>query len=454
LAEGAPSNLELARMAVELARRAGADECDSYLAAFEESEVTVRKGETEKVIEAGSRSLGLRAIVGGRTAVCSTSDLRPEALDAFARETVELARISEPDEFAGLPDAEQLFRGRADGLGLYDEAVETLSTDEMMRMAGACEAAAFAADARITNSDGASVSRRVGEVVLANSLGFASSYPVTSVTLMVEVMADDADGKKRNAYWFATERRLQRLTPGDEVGRIAARRAVDQIGARKVSTRQVPVIFEPMMAASLAGSVAGCATGGALYRRSTFLAERLGQQLGSDLFTLVDDPTEPGGRGSRPFDGEGVASRRTEIFAAGRFNAFLFDCYTARRCGATTTGSAARSIEGSPSPSAGNLSLLPGKVSAAEIVADVKEGLYVTALMGQGFNPTTGDYSRGAAGFWIENGKLAFPVTEVNISGRMDAMLAAVDAVGDDFEWFGGTGAPTVRVREMTVSGL
>lgn len=449
-----PSLLETAQLAVDFARRAGADECDAYIAAFDETEVTVRKGQTDRVVDAGSRAMGLRAIVGGRTAICSTSDLRQEALEEFARETVELARISEPDEHAGLPDPAELFRGRADLLGLFDEGVETLSTAAMIDLAGECEAAAFAADPRVSNSDGATVSKRAGEVGLVNSHGFAASYPATSITLMVEVMADDAEGKKRNAYWYTTSRSLHRLDPARQVGEIAARRAVDQIGARKLATREAPVVFEPMMAASLLANLAGCATGSALYRKSTFLAGREGQAIASPLLSIVDDPAEPGGRGSRPFDGEGVASRRTVLFDRGRFEGFLFDTYTARRTGRRTTGSAARSIEGGPSPAAANIAILPGATPPAEIIADLREGLYVTQLMGQGFNPTTGDYSRGAGGFWIEDGRFAFPVTEVNISSRMDRMLAAIDAVGDDLAWFGSTAAPTIRVRSMTISGV
>ncbi len=447
------TNLELARHVVVLARRAGAEQCDVYLAAYDESEVTVRMGETERLFEAGSRSLGLRVIDGGRTAVCSTADLGAESLERLARETVELARISAPDEWAGLPDPEQMATGRTDGMSLFDEHLEALTTEEKVKMALSCEAAAFAADPRISNSDGAAVSTRSGEVVLANSHGFANSYRSTSVSLMVEVMADDADGKKRNAHWFSAERSLHRLADPAEVGRIAARRALDQLGARKVSTKAVPVIFEPMMATALMGDFAGSATGGALYRGSTFLAGRLGEQIGSPLVSISDDPTLPGRRGSRPFDGEGVGTRRNVLMEEGVFRAFLFDSYSGRRTGNATTGSANRAIEGLPSPGTTNLVFVAGATPAAEIVASVKEGLYVTTLMGQGFNPTTGDYSRGAAGFWIEDGKIAFPVTEVNISGRLDAMLAGIDAVGDDLTWFGGSAAPTVRVALMTVSG-
>jgi PmbA protein len=328
-----------------------------------------------------------------------------------------------------------------------------MTVEKRVEMAMVCEAAAMDADSRITNTDGATASTRFGEVALANSRGFAGAYPATSVDIAVEVMADDTEGKKRNAYWYSAERSLHRLLDPVEVGRVAARRAVDQIGAVKVGTTRVPVVFEPMMAAALARDVAGCATGSALYRGSTFLAGRIGQPIASNLFTLTDDPTVPGGLGTRPFDGEGVRSKRNVVFNAGVFEGFLFDSYTARRTGNMTTGSAQRSVASLPAPGASSLVLAVGDRDPAGIIAEVEDGLYLTTLMGFGFNPTTGDYSRGAAGFWIKNGALAFPVTEVNISGNMAEMLANVDAVGNDAMTFGSTSAPTVRIARMTVSG-
>ncbi len=432
---------------------AGAEQCDAFAHGYNETSVTIRLGEVEKLIEAGSRSLGLRVINQGRTSVCSTSDFGDEAFSSFVQDAVEMANISAPDEFAGLPERNQFAQPRADGLRLFDEAIPGMTVEQRLSMARECESAAMDADPRISNSDGSTVSTRFGEVALANSFGFKAAYPATSVDVVVEVMADDADGKKRNAHWYSAERSLHRLASPAEVGRIAARRAVDQIGARKMDTRQVPVVFEPMMAASLARDVAGCATGSALYRGSTFLAGRTGETIASPLFSLVDDPTVPGGLGSRPFDGEGLASTRNPIVEAGVFKRFLFDCYTARRTGNRSTGSAQRGIGSSPTPGASGLILEAGEADPESIIGDVKEGLYLTTLMGFGFNPTTGDYSRGAAGFWIEGGKLAFPVTEVNISGTMSEMLRDIDAVGNDTHTFGSTTAPTVRISRMMVSG-
>lgn len=440
--------------AVELAQRAGAEQCDAFAEAYDESSVTVRRGDVEKLIEAGGHALGLRVISGGRTAVCSTSDFSTEALETLAKDTVELAQISAADEFAGLPAPSELARTAVgDGLQLYDESLRSLPVEARIAMARECEAAALGEDRRVTNSDGASLSARVGEVALANSLGFAASYPATSLSLVVEVMADDEDGKKRNAYWYSSERFLHRLASPEEIGRTAARRAVAQIGARKVPTRAVPVVFEPLMAADLARLLVGCANGSALYRGATFLADSANQRVGSSFVNITDDPRLPGRGGSRPFDGEGVTTAARTLFEEGIFRGFLFDVYTARRAAAMTTGSAHRGAQSVPAPGPSNIIWSAGAIPAADVVAGVKDGLYVTTLMGFGFNAVTGDFSRGAAGFWIRDGELAYPVTEVNVSGRMGDMLLAVDAVGDDLTWFGASAAPTVRISEMMVSG-
>ncbi len=445
--------LQLAEYAVAQARAAGAGSCDAVVSRYEESSATVRLGEVEKLLEAGSMTLGLRVINDGRTAVCSTSDLGDAALGRFIADTVALADISAPDEFAGLPDPAELAKPGTNGLALYDERIEALSMEQRIEMAKSVEAVARGFDARITNSDGGTCSTVVGETALANSLGFAASYPSTSVSVAVEVMADDEDGKKRNAYWSSSERLFHRLDDVEAVGRVAAQRAIDQLGSRKVETVQVPVVFEPRMAAVLTRSVAGCASGTALYHGSTFLADRVGGDVASNLVTITDDPTLPGRLGSRPFDAEGVTVGRRALLNAGVFEGFLFDVYTARRSKSVTTGSAHRGTGSAPAPGGSNVVLEPGSEAADSIIGGVSEGLLVTTLMGMGFNPTTGDFSRGSGGFWIKDGAVAFPVSEISISGNMSTMLASVDAVGDDLTWFGSVAAPTIRVAEMTVSG-
>lgn len=438
---------------VDKARALGADEADAYVRSGIESTVSVRKGETEKLIEAGSRYVSIRVIKDKRTAVCNTSDLTPRALDEMVRTAVELAQISEPDEYAGLPDKDELALDTGAALQLYDERIESLTVDEMKDIVLRAEQAAFDHDSRITNSEGAEFGAERGMLVLANSLGFCGSYPFTAASFSVQVMADDADGKKRNDYWFSAERLFHRLAAPEEVGRRAAARAVRKIGARKVATREVPVVWDPVVAIALAGVVSGAASGESLFKRSTFLAGFEGKPAASPLVSIVSDPTLPAQLGSRPFDGEGVRARRNGIISGGVFEQFLFDSYYARRLGRRTTGSAARTGD-AITIGGGNLVFEPGTTPAAEIIASVDDGLYLTDLMGFGVNQTTGDFSRGAAGIWIENGQLTDPVTEINVSGNLKDMLRNIDAVGDDLLWRAGAAAPTLRMSKLMVSGL
>jgi PmbA protein len=445
--------LSIASDIVERARSLGADEADAYLLSGIESTVTVRKGEVEKLFEAGSRTVSIRVIKEKRTAVCNTSDFTPKALDEMVRTAVDLARISEPDEFAGLPAKEDLATDMGALLQLYDERVESITVDEMKEIVLRAEQAAFDFDKRITNSEGAEFGAERGELVLANTLGFAGSYPYTAASFSVAVIADEADGKKQSDYWFSAERMFHRLATPEEVGRRAAARVIRKLGGRKINTREVPVVWDPAMTAGLLGIVAGAASGEALFKRSTFLADSEGQQALSPLVTIVDDPTLPGQLGSRPFDGEGVRARRNVIVEAGVFRQFLFDSYYARRMGRRTTGSAARAGD-SITIGGSNRQWLGGDADAAALVADVKDGLYLTDLMGFGINQTTGDFSRGAAGVWIEDGQLSYPVVEINVSGNLKQMLRAIDGVGNDVQWFGGSAAPTIRMSRLMVSGL
>ncbi len=446
--------LEAACRAVEHAIAVGADQCDVFVQSYSESSVTVRRFDVEKLIEAGGHSLGLRVIHGGRTAICSTSEFEDDSLEKIARQAFELVQVAAVDPYAGLPDSADVTTPSVDGLQLYDESLRSMSVESKITIAQSCEEAAFAEDDRVSNSNGATLATRAGEVAVANSNGFAASYPGTSISLTVEVMADDDEGKKRNAYWFSSERFLHRLDGPEHVGRTAARRAVAQLGARKVETGSFPVVFEPATSVDLLRLLSGCVSGESLYRGASFLVQSADQKVGSPLVDIADDPRLPGRGGSRPFDGEGVTTSARKLFDKGVFKGFLFDSYTARRAGARTTGSAHRGPQTLPSPGASNVVWSPGDSPPGEVVAGIGEGLFVTSLMGFGFNPTTGDFSRGAGGFWIKDGELAFPVAEINISGRMDEMLMAVDAVGDDLTWFGTSAAPTIRVAEMTVSGL
>ncbi|MGB2694618.1 MAG: TldD/PmbA family protein [Dehalococcoidia bacterium] len=446
--------LSIASDIVDRARKHGADEADAFVSASTESSVRVRLGKIERIIDAGSHAASVRVIKDKCTAICSTAEITPEALDELVRDAVELARISEPDEHAGLPDRDDLALGAQPNLQLYDERIESVSPDEMKDLAFRCEQAAFDFDKRVTNSDGAEMSVVRSHIALANSLGFAGAYPSTSSMLVVEAICDDADGKKQNDYWFSVERALHRLEAPEEVGRKAAARAVAKLGARKVETKAMPVVWEAPMSRALLQLIGQAVSGELLYRRSTFLAEREGEQVASPLVTITDDPLLPGRLGSRPFDAEGVTSRAVPVFEGGIFRSFLFDSYNARRCGRRTNGAASRSLSSPPSPGTSNLVLAPSDTSPEALYADIEDGLLLTGMMGFGVNMTTGDFSRGANGFRIEKGCVTYPVAEINVSGNLNDMLAGIEAVADDQLWAGGVAAPSMRMSRLMVSGL
>ena len=368
--------LSLASDIVDKARRLGASEADAYVVSSTESSVQVRKGDVERVIDAGSHAVGIRVIKEKRTAICSTADLTPRAVDEMVRDAVELASISEPDEYAGLPDRDALASASQPNLQLYDERIETLTTDEMKDFARRCEQAAFDYDKRITNLDGAEMGVMRSQVALANSLGFGGSYVGTHASLAVEVMCDDADGKKRNDDWFTSERALHRLEDAEAVGCKAAARAVAKLGARKVGTTAVPVVWEASVAHALLRIIGQAVSGEALYRRATFLADLEGQAVAAPLFSLTDDPLLAGRLGSRPFDGEGVTSRTVPVFEGGVFRSFLFDSYNARRLGRQTTGAAQRGLASEPSPGTSNFVMAAGDSSPEALYAGIAAGLY------------------------------------------------------------------------------
>ncbi|MDE2896173.1 MAG: TldD/PmbA family protein [Chloroflexota bacterium] len=445
--------LELAARLLELAQAAGADQADAVAVASTNASTSVRKQQIEKVSESTARSVGLRVILDGRQATVSTSDIGDSALAETVETALALARVSEPDPFSGLADPKDQARN-VPQLALFDEQIPEVDGDHRLGQALTCEQAALDADSRIVNSGGATFSTSFSSFALVDTNGFAGSYADTSASMWVEVMAEEEDGQLRNAGWSTSERSLHRLDNPEDVGREAAARALRQLGASKASTCEVPVVWEPRMAAGLAGIVAGAASGEALYRKATFLADRQEAEVASPLLTIIDDATLTNRLGSRPFDGEGVVTRRNALVNRGMFQGFLFDSYNARRLDAASTGSAWRSVGGLPQIGSGNLTIEPGETSPEEIIGEVDDGLYLTTLMGFGINYTTGDFSRGAAGIWIRNGELAEPVQEINVSGNLLEMFQRIDAIGNDAQWFGATSAPTLRMSRMTVSGV
>ncbi|MDX2021337.1 MAG: metallopeptidase TldD-related protein [Deltaproteobacteria bacterium] len=440
-----------AEQMLSYALEAGADGVEVMVRDGAELEVRLRLGEPELIKEAGSRALGLRVIKDQRPAVTYTSDFTEEGLRRLARESVELASLAEPDPFALLPAREVMARTVPD-LDLWDDEVPNLTVELALEWTKRGEAAAQARDKRITNSDGASFSRVVGATAFATSAGFSGGYRGTYVSLVVQPLADDEGGKKRNGSWWTGGRFVSALETPESVGQTAADRTLAQLGSQKVATCEVPVIFAPEAGRSLMGKLAGVTSGGAVWRKSTYLADREGTEVASPLIHIVDDPLIPRAPGSRPFDGEGLASRPNVIVDGGILRTFLCDTYAARKLNRVSTGSAGRGIGGSAHVTTSNLILRAGSTPKAKL-EQLPEAFYVTHLMGFGFNAVTGDFSQGASGFWIKNGERAFPVSEVTISSSFDNLWKNVDALGDDLDARSSVQVPTIRVSHMMIAG-
>jgi len=447
---------DVAQLAVELAKKAGADDAEVIIRGGSELTAKVRLGEPELVQEAGSRSLGLRVLRGGRRAVTYTSDLRREALEALCAETVTLADFAEADDCA-LPPDPALFATAIPDLDLYDPQVAEVDVAWALRQAIAGEAAARKHDARVTNSDGATWSRVLGASAFATSGGFVGGFRGSYASFSVEPLCDDltdpGSSKKRKGHWWTASRFLSGLQPSEAIGIEAARRAVATIGSRKVETQECAIVFDPEMGRSIVGTIFSVANGSAFWRKSSYLVGKEGALVASPLVTVIDDPLIPRAPGSRPFDGDGLPTRKNPVIERGVLCPVLCDVYSARKLGRPSTGSAGRGVGSNPGPTTSNLIMQAGSMSRDALIRSTPKGLYVTSLMGFGFNPVTGDFSKGAQGFWIENGELTFPVSEVTIAANFDEILKRVDAVADDLELRTATAAPTFRVSHMTLAG-
>ena len=443
-------HLDLAAGLLRKVRAAGADAADVLIGEGSDFSVTVRKGEVETLTDAGSEALGIRVFVGKRTATSYTSDFSAEALRRLVDETVSMARVTGEDPAAGLP--EEMVPPEDLDLGLHDPSPAALPTVERIERARRAEAAALAVSPEITNSQGGSYASDEDTVVLANTMGFMGTYRSSSVSLSVVPVAERGEQMERD-YWYTTGRGLQDLLAPEEVGRIAAERTLRRLGARQVPTCEVPVVFDPETAAEILGHVFRALSGYSVFRNATFLKGRIGETVASPLVTVVDEGRRPRGLGSRPFDGEGLPTRRNVPLEAGVLRHYLCDTYAARKIGARSTGSARRGVSGGPSVGASNLSFAAGATPPGEIVGTVERGFYATDLIGFGVDLVSGDYSQGAAGQWIEKGRIVHPVHEVTIAGNLKEMLRDVDAVGNDLEFRGSSASPTLRVRKMTVSG-
>ena len=441
--------------ALERVRVAGAEAADALVVEDSSLQTRVRGSEIDFVSQARERCLGIRVLVAGRSdglssAVSSTSDLSMETVDRIAQQTVELARETRPDPVAGLPS--EAFAGDTPDLGLFDVADRNVSVEARIEDARRAEESARSSDDRIDNSEGTQASSTFAEVTYANSSGFMGSYESAYHALFSQPIATE-NGKMQRDSWFTTGRRLSDLDDPVEVGRHAARRALRRLGARRVTTCEVPVLFDTLTAASLVGQLASCLNGYSVYRQTTFLASRMGERIAADAVTMIDDGRRPGGLGSKPFDGEGLATRRNVLVDRGHLESWLLDSYSGRKLGIPSTGNASRGPGSGPGVAATNCWIEPGPCTLEEMIRTTPRGLLVTELIGMGFNPVTGDYSRGAAGLWIEGGEIAYPVEEITIAGNLGEMMTNVDTVGSELLWQNRISSPPIRISRMTVAG-
>ncbi len=438
----------IADQVLRWARAAGADDAEVSVHESTEFSARVRKGTVETLTEAASRGLQLRVFVSQRMARAGTSDLRAETLDGLTKRAVERARLANADPFAGLPE-EAGSLPEAETLKLYDPALEEWSAAEKISLAQETEKIGLSLDPRVNNSGGASFHVGRSRVWLANTRGFAAGYRSTGCSLSLHLLGQDSDQQAQvSDYWFTAARQRAALESPEEVAQRTVERVRRNLGARKIETQEVPVVFEPVLAAELLSDLFGAVTGNAIYLRRSFLVDQLGKRIAAEGVTVIDDGLLPGRLGTRPFDREGVASQRTVVIENGDLRNYLCGAYSARKLKLRSTGNGTGNGE---TPT--NFYLAAGPHAPKEIIATVKRGLYVTRLIGQGVNLVTGDYSRGAFGLWIENGELTYPVHEITISGNLRRMMEEMEMVGSDLEFRDQIAAPTVKVSSMSVAG-
>ena len=439
--------IDLAERLVSAARRAGADQADALAVRSASLSVEVRDGAVEESQRSEGDDLGLRVIVGRKQAVVSTNDLKGDGFDALAERAVAMARAAPEDRFTGLADPAQLAQALP-ALDLLDPDMPAVGVLETR--AREAEAAGLAV-AGVTKSDGASASAGVAGVVLVTSDGFRGATIASRHSISMSAIAGEGTGMERD-YDYSSTLHAADLDSAEAIGRRAGERAVKRLNPRKVATRRVPVVFDARISGSLVGHLASAVNGSAIARQTSFLRERLGDRIFASGIEIIDDPLRPRGLRSRPFDAEGIAGRRLKLVEDGVLKTWLLDCATARELDLVTTGHAQRGVSSTPAPGASNLHLAPGDKTPKQLIDDIEDGFYVTDMIGMGVNLVTGDYSRGASGFWIENGACTYPVSEVTIAGHLLEMFKSLTPA-NDLAFRYGTNAPTVRVEGLTVAG-
>jgi len=445
---------QLKQTAEHITRRAttrGATAADVMIREDDGFVVTVRMGDIETLKESLSRHLLLRVFIGKRTATSHTSDLSGQAVEKLVDETVEMAKLTSEDESGGLPE-ESVFQTQFPDLNLLDGEWLKVTPQQRIDLALRAERSALSADKAIVNSEGGTFEYTRSTTVVANTLGFTGGYEGTGSSLGVIPVAQSSDGMQRD-YWMSASRHRKQMETPEEIGKKAADRVLRRLGARKIATCQGPVIFDPLTARSLLSHIFEAVSGSAVYRQSSFLVDQIGQMVAAPEVTILDDARMPGGLASCPFDDEGVPGQTTPIIETGVLRNYLHSAYTARKLNSRPTGNGSRAATGTVTIGPNNFYLKPGAHSPEEIIGSVKAGLYVVELIGFGVNTVTGDYSRGAVGLWIENGKFTHPVQEVTIAGNLRDMLKNIEMIGNDVTFLGAIAAPTLKIRNMVISG-
>ncbi len=435
---------------IRAAKKAGADASDAIIYSGQSEGISWRLGKLEDVERSESADLGLRVFVGKKQAIVSSSDISSATLDVLVERAMDMARNAPEDPFAGLADPELLALSPADipELDLYDGTEK--SAEELKELARTIEETALGVSG-ITNSEGASASCSRGLIAVANSNNFAQSYQSSNFSLSISVIAGE-DATMERDYAYSSKRHFSDLRNPVEIGQEAAEKTLRRLGPRKAKTCQVPIIFDPRVSRTLLGHLSGAINGQAVARGTSFLKDRMGDQVFSEGISVIDNPHILRGPASKPFDGEGCRNGALNIIENGILNSWTLDSASARQLGLSTNGRASRGTSGPPSPSSTNLYLAAGDLSPDELMSDIKSGFYITDLIGMGVNGITGDYSRGAGGFWIEDGKITYPVNEVTIAGNLKDMFLNMTAA-DDLVIKYGTDAPTLRIDGMIIAG-
>lgn len=442
----------LASELVAALKKEGADACDVYIASSVGFNTTIRLGEIEKLQQSTSKGLGLRVFKNNATAATFTTDFQGKTVQQLVKETLEIVKVSNSDQYNGLAPKE--FLGEYSGkLMMFDDSIAKITPEKKIEMVKEMEEAGRSFDKRITNSNGASWSNSTGQVTLANSDGFIGQYQATNASMSVYLLAEE-NGVKQRDGWYSFNRFFNKLDSPKSIGEEAGRRTIARLGGKKVKSQAVPVVLHPDVASEFVSMIFNAAAGFNIYRRSSYLVDKVGQQIISPSITIIDDATIEDGLASRPFDGEGIKSAPLTVVEKGMLRTYVCDSYSARRLNTKVTGNAGRSYQAFQGVNASNLFLQNGKDDPKDIIKSVKNGLYLTEMFGSGVNSVTGDFSQGASGFWIENGEITYPVQEITIAGNVLKVLNNVQAIGNDLSFkLGSIASPTLLISEMTVGG-